>query len=315
MRSFSWDLYRALNIYRRHSITRHPAYTHHVARRSTRGIRFRSCLNWGVGGLVIMGVFLFVALAGDSASCVTPLCCLLPIALAVMFLPLWTVPLSLALAPVIVHERTRGTWDLLRVTLLDLDTLIIAKARSALKGMRPLLNYLLVALLLMGLAVGLVFAAMILLWTEDFDPFGSGSSSDSGLPLLIAGIAIGAVGLILFLADRVQQILCMGIAALAAGTSARKDARGAVLFGIGTALGVWVAEYVVALLIMFLLMTEPEIISISIWTVLFMGPMPGFLVLAASPWRMLIAFGMMFSAREYALRGLWRWVLNAAQRE
>lgn len=310
MRLLSWELYRALNIYRPHWLMRHPAYVRDRGRRATGWIACRAWLYAGTGCLILPGLFMAI-MAGIRASWYTPCFCLLPIALILTFMPLWTIPLGLTFAPVITRERTHGTWDLLRISLLDLETLIAAKTRRALDTTRPLLNYLVIGLGLMGLVFGLVFAILVLARIGlDLDAAGKAQCA-----LIYGLIGFGTIGLALFLVDRVQQILCMGIAALAAGSHAQQDTRGAMLYGMGAAFAMWLGEYVVALAIMRFLMTEPEIMSISIWTTLFTGPATGFLLLIASPWRVVAAWGSMIAVREVVLHGLWQWALVAAQRE
>lgn len=325
MLSLSWRLYRTLNIFRRHVITRHPVFRREQWYSRARHYRFGTWFNRGIGCLLTVscGIYFAAAVPGSESGLnvlCAPLCCIGPVALIVIVMPLWTLPLSFALSPIVIRERTRGTWDLLRITLLGIDGVIVAKVRSALETIRPLLRYFMLGTIIVGLIVGAMFAALIMAYTGllegIFDTYSRyGDDRPSTLILLGTGLVLGTLGMALYIADRVQQFVCMGIAALAAGTSVGRDRRGAVLYGIGTALGVWMVEVLFATLLFLLLATERELVTSGIAFILVAGPMPGYMMLALAPWRMLIALIVTFTAREVALRWLWQWARFAAQQE
>ena len=178
-----------------------------------------------------------------ALACMTNLV-LLPV-LLLPSLALWTIPLGLTLAPVIVRERVLNTWHTLRITPMDTQTLVLSKARAALLRLDGFMALSRAAMIVAAAMVSAISLNLIAHLTHQY--------SDR-LPALEAcglGSLIMVLSALIFLVDRAQQFTLMALAALAAGASG-PSIRIALPGAIASALLAWmidvgIAEAIIAL--------------------------------------------------------------------
>lgn len=311
----SWRLFRALNIYTWPPARLRRIYhlqRYHVMTRGTR-------LDRGAGIAAVVGVvivFLFGVWTTQGFD--TSLICLLPVCVFGAFLvllpamPVWILPLSVTLAPAVAAHRQRGTWDLLRITPLESATLLCGIARAALERLRPLLNGLLVALATLGIVFGIVFVQALL------PPLNDLLNEPEQTTLAGIGALLWFAGGMLLFVDRVQQLLLIGIGALAGGTwgsraESSQPVRAATLAGALLALVLWLVEILANAALIWLLPGVPQAKRADILISLFAGPLPGYFVALPVDWA-LLAIAIMLLLREIALRVVWSVALYAARR-
>ncbi|MBN1200340.1 MAG: hypothetical protein JXJ20_00660 [Anaerolineae bacterium] len=235
---------------------------------------------------------------GLLASILMPLMMLsVPLLLPLLF-PLW---IALTLAPSIVEERERRTWDLLRVTPLGTDTILLSKAAAALwrRGQMVSLTRAFLTVVAGVIAMGVVYAASL------------PESALGDLPreiVLVAAVVAGGV----FVLDRVQQYMLMLVATLVVST-ASTSARAARLSAGVVIVVLWLVDMGVAWLV---LVTRPGYDATYTWlrllTLPILGPTVPYLIemplLTA-----LAAIAVTLAVREIAVYGLWLWALYAAK--
>lgn len=317
--SLSWRLYRVLNIFSGHPITRYAAYWH-AQRRMPSGLVYEP----GPWFNSVITMVLITSSCGAMMAIInhaptlfmTPLICLGPFSILVLFPLLWVPAFSYSLVARIIRERTQGTWDLMRLTPLDDETLHLIQFRRVCASNMMLLVYLRIALVLAGAMTGLGFVDIVLFSPEVWNVGLGGYVLNPSIPeqlILPLVLVLGMVGLVLFLVDRVQQFLYMLVVGLAAGTWLKMRPHLAALFGAVSAGGAWLAEAIGALFLMQLLVTDPDTLILGFWVIMLAGPVPGFMLLALSPWRMVVAVCVVFAAREIALRVCWGWMLHTEQ--
>lgn len=230
---------------------------------------------------------------------------ILPLFALAPSLLLWTLPLGLALGPIIVREREGGTWDTLRATPLDTALIVLSKAQGALWPLRDLMA--LVRTLVIIVASGAGAFALIVMARAIFGP--------PGWPpvLCVASVAVVAAGALVFLADWAQQFVLMGLAALAVSAAAPSQ-RVALPGAIVAAFVAWMANAGLAWLMLLILpghaLNQP---SALLPTLAALGP-PVTYTLALTPAQILIVIAITFLLREIAIRAIWRWALGAAMR-
>jgi hypothetical protein len=232
---------------------------------------------------------------------------ILPLFALAPSLLLWTLPLGLALGPIIVREREGGTWDTLRATPLDTALIVLSKAQGALWPLRDLMA--LVRTLVIIVASGAGAFVLIVMARAVFGP------SDT-LPLEVlcaASVVVAAAGALVFLADWAQQFVLMGLAALAVSAAAPSQ-RVALPGAIVAAFVAWMANAGLAWLMLLALpghvLNEP---SSLLPTLAALGP-PVTYTLALTPAQILGVMAITFLLREIAIRAIWRWTLGAAMR-
>lgn len=230
---------------------------------------------------------------------------LLPLFALAPSLLLWTVPLGLALGPIIVREREGGTWDTLRTTPLATSLIVLSKTQGALWPLRDLMALIRTLLTIVAGGVG-AFSLIVMAQTL----FGASNALPLGV-MCGAGLLLAAAGAIVFLADWAQQFTLMGLAALAvsaAAPSQRVALPGAVVAAFVTWLVNAGLAWFVLLALPGQLLTQP---SSLLPTLAALGPpMTYILALPLAP--ALAAILLTFALREIAIRQLWRWTLQAA---
>lgn len=233
---------------------------------------------------------------------------ILPLFALVPSLLLWTLPLGLALGPIIVREREGGTWDTLRTIPLDAGLIVLSKTRGALWPLRDLMGFVrnLLAIVAMGVgAFGLIVMAQAL--------FGASNALPLGV-MCGVGVALAAAGAVVFLADWAQQFVLMGVAALAVSAAAPSQ-RVALPGAIVAAFVAWGANAGLAFLMLLAvpghLLNQPVSLLPPL---VVLGP-PVMYILALPPAQMLALLLATLALREIAIRQIWRWALRAATRD
>jgi len=218
----------------------------------------------------------------------------------------WSVPLALTLGPLIVRERERGTWEMLRITPLPTDALVLSKLRGAMWRLRLPVAVLRALWLLATPVIG----ALTLVAVRDLSggwrgawPFGA-----------LCGISLALLALMIaiFWVDRMQQFTLMAAAALSTSATARSS-RLAVPGANALALLAWLLDSLLGLaLINILPQTHVVSFATQAAAVIALGPAAGYL--AALPLGAALgAAGITLLLRELAIRAVWQWTLRAAQ--
>ncbi len=205
MHSLSLRIINTLNLYRRrrHPLAQHPVYGRAEASRRAkerRKIRRRRV----IGVIVIPGVLFFLYRITGAIHPLQLVCISGPILALYAFMPMWALPLGTAISPAIVNERERDTWDLVRITTLDDDMLLLAKMRHGFHALKDMLDVMLLMLILFAAVIGLGFATSILIAL--------------GIRNVEVAVLLASVGGLIFFMDRIQQLACMGVAAAAVGS-------------------------------------------------------------------------------------------------
>ena len=214
---------------------------------------------------------------------------------------LWALPLGLAIGPAIVREREDRTWDLLRITPLDLDELLLGKIQGGLWWLRNPIRSLQTVTVLMGLIVA---GAAVITNNTLFR-----SDCETGCQFLLWGWM--PFGLAMFVLDRMQQFALMITAALAASATTRTTRTGLMVGSLAT-FGAWSAE--IALGIVVLIIHPGQITSywmIPITAMIALGPVGGYLLEMRLSVLALAMVGTLLM-REIAFRLLWRFTICAA---
>lgn len=306
---YSWWLYRALNVFNDSPLKRHPVYKHerrHLMAQT-------NVFDRGIRAAVIVGstlMFMLALWASDSLNptilCLLPFCWFGPMVVVLPLMPLWVLPISIVVAPVVAQNRVRHTWDLLRITAVDPRDLLLALTRASVERLRGLLMWLLMALIPLGMIVGTGFAEAVLFKLEDR------AISTDGLTPLFLGAVLWLFGVIVIIVDRVQQLLMMCVGALAGGTFAGRSMRSAMLSGAVWALALWVAEIGTTALVVIVTPGLRVDKSFDIALSVLIGPLPSYLVALPVEWA-LLAMLLTLLAREAAIRLLWQSALRAAR--
>mgnify|MGYP001419216729 CR=1 FL=1 len=224
--------------------------------------------------------------------------------LLVPLIILWTLLLSLTMAPVVVREREEQTWQTLRTTPMELDSIMLGKAAGALWWLRHLMRALIGLTLIGAIAVGI--GSLVFVSFED--------EMLSTLPVpLICGltVALPMVSSTLFLVDRAQQMMLAALCGLAISAQSR-TVRLAAPLAVTIALLVTALDMAVGLLVL----TQLEQITTPLHELglllLLFGP--AVVYLAELPFWVAVGVALLtLLAREGAIWLGWQWTLRAAR--
>jgi hypothetical protein len=229
--------------------------------------------------------------------------------LLILLLPIlffWTALTGLTLAPMIVTERERHTWDTLRTTPLDLETIVLGKTSGALWWQRDALRVMIGLLVLFALGIGLV--SLILVPTSEEAETLPGSLM-CGAALVIPVLIAGA-----FIADRAQHFALTVVSVLAISASARAG-RVAFPLAVVVALLWWLLDIGIAGT---LLAVQPERVTLTAetdwWILSALGPVAGYLSELTLD-RMALYVGGTLAVREILVHLIWRWTIRLAARD
>ncbi|MBI5957705.1 MAG: hypothetical protein HY866_03150 [Chloroflexi bacterium] len=226
--------------------------------------------------------------------------------LLVPVLAFWFLLLGLTLAPVVVEERERQTWDVLRTTPLTTEAILLGKASGALWWMSDLVHLMIGLLILISMGIGLISLVITPTTTAGYP---------TGIPdqlLCAATVIVPPVAALFFIMDRAQQFCLAAAASLAASASSR-SVRAALASACGAAMVVWIVDVALALLAVVLLQPERFIFaSKGDWLALLtLGPMVSYLA-SFSLLKTTVCLLATLLLREFAVRALWRWTMHAA---
>jgi hypothetical protein len=268
--------------------TNHPPVWYRVYKRLARA----TGVSLVIGGLVCYLSMVVVFLLNNVLILIIPV---------LMF---WMVLTSLTLAPVVVGEREQQTWETLRTTPLDTESIVIGKAGGALWWQRDLLRAMIALLLLF--AVGIALVSLILV------PMSDQTAHYSDLLLCGSALVIPVILATVFVADRAQQFALTVAGVLATSASARSN-RVALASAVVVSFLLWLVDIGVAGV---LLAIQPGRTSLTVetnWTVLAtLGPVAEYL--AELPLeRVALYVSATLLVREVMVRVLWSWTIRCAQ--
>ena len=313
----SWDVLRALFPWQETPPARLPLARREKIR-SQALVRIADRVHRVPSGVWVLVVVLYVVAMVYSRSAQAPLCLnallllLAPLALFVPSLLVWALPLGLTLAPIVAREREGGTWEVLRATPYSTEEILLTKAHGALRSLRDRLWWLwyvqvqgLIASLLIGSGIALVVGALGISGRE-WD-----SSTQNVLCLaIIALVLIVAAG---YLFDRVQQLVLMIVAALAASTGS-SSVREAMTAAVSASLLAWGVDVMVGVAVLAMQpVDEVRDVGFSLITMILLGPYAGYM-LELNPFVILAAALLTFLARSIAIRRLWTVALRGAEK-
>jgi hypothetical protein len=268
--------------------TNHPPVWYRVYKRLARA----TGVSLVIGGLVCYLSMVVVFLLNNVLILIIPV---------LMF---WMVLTSLTLAPVVVGEREQQTWETLRTTPLDTESIVIGKAGGALWWQRDLLRAMIALLLLF--AVGIALVSLILV------PMSDQTAHYSDLLLCGSALVIPVILATVFVADRAQQFALTVAGVLATSASARSNrvalASAVVVSFLLPPPPIGVAGVLLAI--------QPGRTSLTVetnWTVLAtLGPVAEYL--AELPLeRVALYVSATLLVREVMVRVLWSWTIRCAQ--
>lgn len=251
------------------------------------------------GGLVVTSGFVFALMALPASSgpamLTVALCALSPAMLIAPSLGIWVILLGLALGPVIAREREHHTWDLLRLTSLNMDDLILHKMRGGLWWLRGALRAMQVMMLLVALGVLLVALDQPISYSASI------GWTMEPLSRRVLDVTLATAGALLFLLDRAQQFTLMALAALVGG-AAQAEHRSALLAALASAFAAWLGDLLVtsAAMVVLALKTGRSAGLLALW----IGPAGSYLVSVALPLALILTL-ITLAARELAVRWLW----------
>ena len=314
----SWDLFRYLLPRRDLSFSqRTPIFMREVAcvpawQRPSELVK-RLPLRW-------LGVLIVAYLAGilivnrtQTLYCVNTLyLVMLPLLLLSPSLLIWILPLGVALSPIIVRERERESWEVLRATPYSVEEILLDKARAALwslyraLGSIGVLQVQVLAMVVFGAGVMQAISAMFHGSVTGYGSVWRGALCAGNIVLIVVLVGV-------FFLDRAQELVMMVVAALAVGTasSSMRSAltNGLIAVGLAWALDVAVAIGVLAI--------QPagavRDIEFSIAAMITLGPLAGYLV-ELDPLPIIIAVGLTLLGREIVIRRLWAVTIRGAAR-
>ncbi len=257
--------------------------------------------------LAVCGLVFMLAVVRRSQP-IASLCVAAGLSLIALLAPsllVWALPLGVTLAPVVVGERERGTWDMLRATPLPVETILLGKARGAMWRLR----YGFTALRGVLLAVS-VIAGFISLGLLEHTTWLHGADLPGGL-ICGGAVVVIAVGALLFLIDRAQQFVLMAVSALAVSASV-ESGRLALPGAIAAALVTWLADTGLGILLLALM---PRASALALQTrlaaLVMLGPTANVLADLPLP-QAALGVAMTLIGREIAVRLVWRWTVHTA---
>lgn len=228
--------------------------------------------------------------------------------LLILLLPLlllWTFLIGLTLAPVIVGERERQTWDILRTTPMPNEMMVLGKASGALWWMSDLIHIMMGLLVLIAIGIGLI--SLILTPTT---PSGYPTGVPSEL-LCAATLIVPPLTAVLFILDRGQQFVLIAVSSLTASAASR-TLRTALASSVGAVLVVWLIDFGVALLVVAVLPNRVTSTGLGdMLALMTLGPMVGYLA-SFSLSKAIVLLLLTLVGREVVVRRLWRWTMHAA---
>jgi len=245
------------------------------------------------------GMALVLGGAGCYLSLVLVLYTHSVLVLLIPLLLLWTLLLGLTLGPVIVQERQDFTWEILLITPLDLEMILVGKAGGALWWLRDVIRVISGVVLLFAMGIGLVSLVLVPVSFE-------GSTFPAQL-LCAISVLMPLISAFVFIIDRAQHFALMTMAALLAST-VTSTVRGALVAGTVAALGTWLVDVGLGTGAIMLVGAG----QVDVFLLAALGPAATYLI--EFPFGPLIAVTLAtLLVREIAVRVLWRIMLRTAR--
>jgi len=251
----------------------------------------------------------FMLVAGGLSCYLITLAAFYLNSLLVLLIPLmllWTLLIGVTVAPVVVGERERRTWETLLTTPLSIESILLGRASGALWWLRDVIRIMMGLLVLSAVAIGLV--GLIL------TPAGSGADPHA-LPssvLCAATLIVPLAAAALFVIDRAQYFVLTVVAALAASTTTTTN-RAALSAASTAAFATWLVDAGIAAMALVLLpgnaITRTSGDTLALAT---LGPFVGFMA-ELSLGKLALFAAMTLLIREILVRILWRWTLHRAR--
>lgn len=220
-------------------------------------------------------------------------------------LVIFTFALALTLAPVVVEERAKLSWEPLLTVPYDMRAILLGKASGALWHIRSLTYAMGILLMCVSAAVGTIGLTVVpVSITRTNGWFGPGLC---GLLFVMP-----VLGSLLFILDRIQQYALMAVAALASGTAA-SSIRAALSSATVVVLLIWLFE--VAAAEVFLALEQGGAWRLnfkSILSIATLGPTVSYVSHMDLGHAAFFTIGTLL-LREALIGGLWRWTLHRAQ--
>lgn len=212
---------------------------------------------------------------------------------------------ALTLAPIVVEERAKLSWEALLTIPYDMETILLGKTSGALWHIR----YLIYAMgaLLFCISAGVGFISLTLIPVEATRTGARYEIALCGLLLIVP-----VMGSILFIVDRVQQYLLMVTAALASSTST-PSVRSALSMAPAAVLLIWFAEIAGTEVLLTLARGGiPELSAAHFLSIATLGPVVSYIVEMDLGNAILCIFGTLL-VREMLMGLLWHWALRQAR--
>lgn len=225
--------------------------------------------------------------------------------LLVPLLGFWLLLTGLTLAPAVVGERERYTWETLRTTPLEMPAILLGKAGGALWWERDMLRVMIGALILFAAGVGLV--SLVLVPTNE-----AGTLQIPSSLICLAALILPIVMAVTFIVDRAQYFVLIVVSMLAASASTRST-RGALAGATVTTLIIWMVDIGVAGTVLALQPGRATLTVETDWLVLVtLGPVASYMTeLDIGP--MFATIGLTLVARELLIRAIWQLTVQRAQ--
>lgn len=221
--------------------------------------------------------------------------------LVFLLLPLFLhiIATGITLAPLVVDERVKHSWETLLVAPFTPMELLLGKVSGALWWLRHMLLAMSVLLFLVAIGIGFISLALT--------PTSLPGTDEVPIFVLCLGVAVlPVVGATAFVIDRIQQFLLVVSAVVAAGSSAT-SLRTAFFSAISVSMIVWIVEILFAgMILTFQPGRTTMIAETNLLSLITLGPVVNFIItfnLAQTVFWTCCTF----VGREIAIRCLWRW--------
>jgi len=212
---------------------------------------------------------------------------------------------SLTLAPIVVGERVKSSWETLLVAPFSPLEVLLSKTGGALWWLRHAFLAISALLFLVALGVGFISLALTptrLPWVDEVPVY----------VLCLGVIVLPIVWSVAFVIDRTQQFLLVISASVAVSSSA-PSLRTAFFSALPASLIAWSLEVMLAGTLLTLRSGRTPIVGeTNVLSLITLGPVVNFIVqfdlLETIVWTCLTFLG-----REIAIRCLWRWAEHRAR--
>lgn len=313
----SWQLFQYLNIFEYHRIERHPVYDReHDRTIDWTRLTERTVRRFAPIVPLLATAYLLITWLDSQLQSQADLLLLIGAGLFLLTPSLapWSLALGMMIGPAVAAERQRGTWVLLCMIPGGIEPILLAKLRAMLWPLRYPLHLMRHIWLIMSFPIALGITRAVAAKFELTNPETASAAEmicASGGLVLLGGIVVLAGAMAIFVADRAHQLILMMMGALTVSANAR-SLQMASVGAVTAALLLWLAETAGAAALVLLLPGQRPYTDMNTLALLLLGPVGAYAIdLDIVP--ALVATAITFTAREIAIRALWRWTLHAAR--